>query len=289
MRADSYKIAVIAGDRRQVYLARILTMRGYRVTVCGLCENLHDERIQTATVLAEALKGADAVAAPVPFLRAGRITGIYEVPDMNMETLLEKMPKAAKLFAGNIPAGIKEYAEKKKFMVYDLMLDEFAAAANAVSAAEGAAAEAIARSPVNLSRSRCIVLGYGRCGKALVRLLKAFACHVLVSEKDPMKAAEASTLADGIINEKEIADGVADADFIFNTVPEIILTAEYLRHVKKRAWILDLASPPGGVDYQAAESMFVNAVLLPGLPGRYAPESSAEIFADFIESRIKAL
>ena len=46
MRADSYKIAVIGGDKRQMYLARILAEKGYEVAVYGLCERVHDERIR---------------------------------------------------------------------------------------------------------------------------------------------------------------------------------------------------------------------------------------------------
>ena len=286
MRADSYKIAVIGGDRRQVYLAQILAERGCRVTVCGLCESVRDERIRETAALKEALEGADAVAAPVPLLRDGRITGAYAAPNMNVETLFERMPGTAAFFAGNIPGDVRARAEERGAKVYDMMQDELTAVRNAVAAAEGAAAEAVMRSPVTLTKSRCLVLGYGRCGRALTHLLKAFVCRVLVLEKDSVKSAEACVLADGIVSVDALEDAAGDADFIFNTVPEMILTEKLLRRVKKRTWILDLASAPGGVDYGEAKRLSVNAVLLPGLPGRYAPYSSAEILADYIEERI---
>lgn len=286
LRADSYKIVVIGGDKRQVYLAQILAAKGYDVSVYGLCERVCDKRIQETAALKEALKEADAVAGPVPFLRSGKITGTYTVPDLNVEALLNGMSETAQLFAGNIPEDVKGRAKGKKLRVYDMMLDEMVAAANAVAAAEGAAAEAITRSPVNLTKSRCLVLGYGRCGSVLTRLLKSFSCTVSVFEKDRRRAAEASVLADGAVSSDELPDVVREADFLFNTVPEKILTEDLLRSVKKGAWILDLASAPGGVDYRAAEALSVNAVLLPGLPGRYAPFSSAQILADFMEKQL---
>ena len=286
MRADSYKIAVIGGDKRQVYLARILAKKGYEVAVYGLCERVHDERIREATSLKEALKEVDAAVGPVPFIRSGKITGTYEVPDMNVEMLLDELPDNAVFFAGNIPGEVRRYAEGKGLRACDMMIDELVAARNAVAAAEGAVAEAIARSPVNLTKSRCLVLGYGRCGRILMRLLKSFFCKVIVSEKDKTRAADAFVLADGIVSEAELTDAVGNVDFIFNTVPERILSEERLRHVGKNTWILDIASAPGGVDYGAAETLSVNAVLLPGLPGRYAPVSSAEILVDSIESQI---
>lgn len=287
MSADSYKIAVIGGDKRQVYLARILAEKGYEVAVYGLCERVHDERIREATSLKEALKEVDAAVGPVPFIRSGKITGTYEVPDMNVEMLFDELPENAVFFAGNIPGEVRRYAEGKGLRACDMMIDELVAARNAVATAEGAVAEAIARSPVNLTKSRCLVLGYGRCGRILMRLLKSFFCKVLVSEKDKTRAADAFVLADGIVSEAELTDVVGNVDFIFNTVPERILSEERLRHVGKNTWILDIASAPGGVDYGAAETLSVNAVLLPGLPGRYAPASSAEILADFIENQIR--
>ena len=235
----------------------------------------------------EALKEVDAAVGPVPFIRSGKITGTYEVPDMNVEMLFDELPENAVFFAGNIPGEVRNYAEGKGLRAYDMMIDELVAARNAVATAEGAVAEAITRSPVNLTKSRCLVLGYGRCGRILMRLLKSIFCKVLVSEKDKTRGADAFVLADGIVSEAELTDAVGNVDFIFNTVPERILTEERLRHVGKNTWILDIASAPGGVDYKAAEALSVNAILLPGLPGRYAPASSAEILADFIKSHIR--
>ena len=131
LRADSYKIAVIGGDKRQVYLARILAEKGYEVAVYGLCERVHDERIREATSLKEALKEVDAAVGPVPFIRSGKITGTYEVPDMNVEMLFDELPDNAVFFAGNIPGEVRRYAEGKGLRACDMMIDELVAARNA--------------------------------------------------------------------------------------------------------------------------------------------------------------
>lgn len=287
MRADSYKIAVIGGDKRQVYLARLLAKKGYEVTVYGLCERAHDERIQEAASLKEAMQEVDAAVGPVPFIRSGMITGTYEAPDINIETLFDNLPGNADFFAGNIPFEVRRYVQGKGIRAYDMMKDELVSARNALATSEGVVAEAITRSPANLTKSRCLVLGYGRCGSTLTRLLKSLLCRVLVFEKDKTRAADAFVLADGIVTETDLTDAIGNVDFIFNTVPERILPEERLRHVRENTWILDIASAPGGMDYRVAEDLSVNAVLLPGLPGRYAPASSAEILADFIESHIR--
>ena len=65
-------------------------------------------------------------------------------------------------------------------------------------------------------------------------------------------------------------------DIIFNTIPSMILNEERLRLLKREAIIIDLASKPGGVDFEKAKEFGVNARLELGLPGRVAPTTSAE-------------
>ena len=288
MIADTGKIVVAGGDMRQVFLAEILSSKGYQVAVCGLCGSVDDHRIRRAETLKEALEDAEVVAAPVPFFSAGKISGKYQTVDMDLETLLREMPENGILFGGNIPADVAKRFWDRGVTVYDVMRDEYVAVQNTAATAEGAIAEAIKRSPRNLSRSQCMVLGYGRCGSTLALLLRGFSCHLTVVEQDAARAAGASVLADRVLTEQGMAEKIGEAEFIFNTVPEKILNREALLRVKKSAWIFDLASSPGGADYPAASELSLNVIPLPGLPGKYSPATSAEILAEYIRSRLDA-
>ena len=62
---------------------------------------------------------------------------------------------------------------------------------------------------------------------------------------------------------------------IFSTPPSMVLDREMLGHVDQRALIIDLASPPYGVDLEAAAGLGLNAVRESGLPGRCYPFSAA--------------
>ena len=53
---------------------------------------------------------------------------------------------------------------------------------NAIATAEGAIMEAIKMQPINLHKSRCLVLGYGRCAKVLAAKLKGMDAQVTVPE-----------------------------------------------------------------------------------------------------------
>ena len=165
----------------------------------------------------------------------------------------------------------------------DYLKDESVAMKNTLAAAEGILAEAIIRSPRNLLGSTCLVLGYGRCGSTLVSYLKGISCHVLVYEKQEKEAARADIRVDQVIRPGELAMALQESDFIFNTIPAMVLPKALLGYVRRDALILDMASAPGGVDYEACKELGISAALLPGLPGKYAPASSAEILAEKIE------
>jgi dipicolinate synthase subunit A len=43
--------------------------------------------------------------------------------------------------------------------------------------------------------------------------------------------------------------------------------------------VIDIASAPGGVDFEAAKQLGIAAKLCPGLPGKYSPRSAGEAAA----------
>ncbi len=53
---------------------------------------------------------------------------------------------------------------------------------NAVATAEGAIAEAIKRSIINIHQSNCLVLGYGRCAQILAKIIH-FGCKCMCWRK----------------------------------------------------------------------------------------------------------
>ena len=54
--------------------------------------------------------------------------------------------------------------------------------------------------------------------------------------------------------------------------------------MKSTVTILDIASMPGGVDFEAARQLGVHAFLCPGLHGKYSPLSSARGIKETMET-----
>ena len=52
------------------------------------------------------------------------------------------------------------------------------------------------------------------------------------------------------------------------------------------ALIIDIASGKGGVDYQAAERLGINALHCLGLPGKYAGKISAKKLTEYVRNKL---
>lgn len=97
---------------------------------------------------------------PVPFTKDGKtIFSENSLPGLEIQTFTACLKNTHILFGGNIPSAVRERCDLLSIPSHDFMKMEDVAWKNAVATAEGAVAEAISLSPVNLYRSRCLVTG----------------------------------------------------------------------------------------------------------------------------------
>ena len=291
MITNIYDFGIIGGDLRQVYMAQILAEQGYRVCVYGLCKEISQdmqtnvksgEPVLCEKSMADAVQKSGIIIAPIPMTKNKKdLNNQAGKDDLGLNELAEELKEGQYFFAGCIPDGFRDKAADNG-VVCDFMKKEELAIYNSIATAEGAIAEAIQKSPLNLHRSECLVLGYGKCGKTLAAYLKGMFCRVTVCARRPDVRSEASILADEVISFDDIPDNLKQYSFIFNTIPNMIMDRSLLMSVKKQAIIIDIASAPGGVDFTAAKELGIPAWLCPGLPGKYAPESSARTMTDVL-------
>lgn len=283
----TFDFAVIGGDMRQVYLAMILAGHGYKICQYALCGSVPKNICTPAHTLQEAVAYASAVIAPIPMTKDKKnIHHSSTASKIPLPLLADYLSDGQYFFAGCIPEHFRDTLLAQNVHVHDLMEDESLAIYNTIATAEGAVSEALQKSSRNLHRSRCLILGYGRCGKTLTSLLKGMSCHTAVYARRPETRAEAAVVAEETADEGSLQTYLKESDFIFNTVPSLILDRKRLESTKKDCVIIDIASAPGGVDYPAALELGISAHLCPGLPGRCAPLSSAEAIRDAILKNI---
>lgn len=283
------KIVVLGGDARQFYLVELLHQLGFPVAVFGLDMKQFRSVIYEAGSMREALSFGNVVIGPTPFSPNG--TDIFsktETTKLAIEELCNHLNSQHTLFGGCISPELKEYCNTHNISHYDFMGIESIAISNSVATAEGAILEAIQRSPIVLHQNRCLILGFGKCAQVLAQKLKGLSAIVSVAARSGTALSLAAAYGYDAIKLSDISKYLCDYPFVFNTIPSLVLDASNLSYVPKDATIIDIASSPGGVNFDYCKQMHLNASLCLSLPGKYAPKTSARILADYLLTMINS-
>lgn len=285
MNPMTYDFAVIGGDLRQVYMAEDLTSRGFSVLLYGL-ENLCTKAyIEHAKSLAQAIDSSKVILTPIPFTKNGvHILSLDSKPDLTPEILCSHLKKGHRLYGGCFTDNIRDFCDSNQIYYNDFMVEEKVTLFNTIATAEGTIAEAIINSGGNLHGSNCLILGYGRCAKTLAEKLKGLCDHIDIAARSALSLSQAMTSSFGTIALSDLSDSISQYDYIFNTIPAMVLDRELLEQTKDEVVIIDIASAPGGVDFAAAKELTRNARLSLGLPGKYAPKASAAYLTQYLLS-----
>lgn len=276
--SSNNRFSFIGGDDRSFYMVELLQEQGYQTAVYGLQMIKPIEGVVIASTLKEALNYSDIIVCPVPFSRDKvHIFSTSTKEDMNIEYFVHSLRKDQKLFGGDINAQVVESLNYHNIPFYDFMQTEAVSIKNAVATAEGAIAEAIKISPINLHNHACLILGYGRCAKILADKLKGLNMHVTVGARNADQLAMADSYGYNTVELEKFPALISNFDFVFNSIPAMILDEAVLRKMKKSTLIIDIASNPGGTDFEKCNELGIAAYLCLGLPGKYAPLTSAEI------------
>lgn len=273
--------AIIGGDLRQIYMANELIKREFSVIVYGLNPELLSEKCIIAQSLNHALSHAKNIIGPIPFTKDKKnIVAQENKLDLTIENLKTDLTEFHTFFAGCIPNDVIDLCQEQNIAVYDFMKIEEIAIFNTIATTEGAIVEAITRHPSNLHKSKCLVLGYGKCAKTLTDKLMGLSADVTVCARSETARALAHSLGYDTITFHKLESCISDFEYVFNTVPSLVLGYEGLSNIKKESIIIDIASSPGGVDYEIAKKLGISAHLCLGLPGKYAPKASAEALVE---------
>ncbi len=188
--------------------------------------------------------------------------------------------KRKTLIAGNINKEILKNAESEDVKVIDLLKREELAVLNTISTAEGAIQIAMEETSRTIHGSNVLVMGFGRIGKILAKMLNGIGAKVYCEARKNEDFAWIKAYGYNLVPLKNLKNEISKFDIIINTIPSMILTREYLERVNKEALIIDVASMPGGVDNIVAKELGIRTILALSLPGKVAPITSAEFIKD---------
>lgn len=281
------EISIIGGDLRTVKLIKLLAQDKNKIKVWGFenCEELLDfekknDNLKIHNNLDEALQN-QIIIGPTPFTKDRKyICTQYTNQKLEIQTLANKI-RDKLLIGGSVPAEILEQIE-----TIDILKDERLVILNAISTVEGTIEIAIKETQKNLYNSNILIIGYGRIGKILVDRLTAFKANVYCSARGK-DITWIEAYGSKSIKYEELNKKIDMFDIIINTVPVLILNKKRLELLNKNTLLIDVASAPGGIDFEVARQLNIKTIWALGIPGKIAPISSAEYIKETIYNTIK--
>ncbi|MDR1617410.1 MAG: dipicolinate synthase subunit DpsA [Syntrophomonadaceae bacterium] len=278
------KIAVLGGDARELILIEQLLKMGAVPDVAGFPVNMTPTGAHCSSTVEGACENAEAVILPLSGTSThGHIKAVYYPGKLVLtETAIQKITSKAIVIVGSARPFLREWSEKFNFILLEINENDELAILNSVPTAEGAIQIAMEETEITISGSKCCVLGLGRVGMTLARLLKALGAEVAVISKEKSELARASEMGCRQSEFNDLIDLLGRADMVFNTIPALVLNEAVLRKARPEILIIDIASQPGGTDFEAAGALGIKAILAPGLPGKVAPVSAGKILAAIV-------
>ncbi|HIS68480.1 MAG TPA: dipicolinate synthase subunit DpsA [Candidatus Gallacutalibacter stercoravium] len=274
--------AVIGGDKRQAEMAKSIAADGYTVYAAGLEGLALSPAVQRAQAEKAALQ-AETVIFPLPASKDGKtVNAPYSAAEIPLSDALAEALRGKMVFCGMKERLRQAGGAWRAMPLHDYFAREEFAVHNAVPTGEGALEIAMREYPGTISGARCLVTGYGRIGKALSAMLGALHANVTVSARKPGDLAWIQAAGFRAVETGSLAQQGETYDIIFNTIPAMIFDAHTLAKTAEGALVIDLASAPGGVDFEAARRLGIPAVQALSLPGKVAPRTAGEIIKNIV-------
>lgn len=251
-------ICICGNDNRLDYAAQKFYNMGYDV-----CRNLSDGDENSIIVL------------PPP------------VSDKALGEIIPKLCSGQSVYGGAISNRFRHECEKKNVKCIDYLKMEEVTKKNAKLTAKGIIKEAESIKFID-GETKCLVCGFGYCGKAIAAKLKEYTERIAVMVRRKELKTEIEKKGFEYLNMYSDKLDLSEFDYIFNTVPALILTGERLKGVTEGI-ILDIASAPGGTDFSYCRNNNIKAVLSLGIPGKVYPQKAGEIIAEAIISDLNLI
>lgn len=277
--------AIIGGDKRQLYCARAMADNGYDVILGGFDDVISMRGVRLMSPF-EAAQSAEVIILPLPSVDANG-----NVPARFSKTSIELSSLCPYLSGKRVFCSMKEKVLKVAPCLNPQLLSDYYARedfvlSNAYVTAEGAVKIALEKYEGTINGAKVLVCGFGRIGKALVHILSSFSPKLCVSARKSEDLAAIRMLGAKAVRTDELLEEES-FDIIFSTVPALVFTPEILAKISSQAILIDLASAPGSVDFEAADRLNIDYVHALSLPGKSSPKTAGEIIKDTVYNILK--
>ncbi len=249
----NYPVYIYGNDKRQIFLGKLLKKNGFNVINVSECKN-------DSSDISYRANEPEIIIVPIA------------APKDIFDEIIPFIHKNCFIIGGLLPSYLTDICIAEGASFFDYIKLPQLAILNAVATAEGAICEAIRYSDINIQGSRCLVIGYGKCGSVIASKLHALKADTYVLTNNDYDKSRIT--ANGL---KLHENDFSIYDHIFNTAPSPVITPQIIDSLCDDCTIIDIASSPGGTDFDYCKKKNIKAKLCLGLPAEYSPKTSAEI------------
>ncbi|MCM3586597.1 dipicolinate synthase subunit DpsA [Mesobacillus maritimus] len=279
------KILIIGGDVRQLEVAKLLFAKGKDITLVGFEQHPEHTIINEKISLQEIeFHTMDAILVPVSGIdQQGKIKAPFAEQELALtHDQVNKTPKHCVIYTGVQTSYLQDLVAKTERKLVPLFERDDVAILNSIPTAEGTLQLAMEQTDFMIHGSKVMVLGYGRVGKTLARVFAGVGAHVYVSARKEADFARISEIGLTPCHLNNLEQDLSDVDICINTIPHMVLTSSVLANLPRHALVIDVASKPGGTDFEFAKQHGINTVWALGLPGKVAPKSAGQIIGNVL-------
>lgn len=263
-------LAIVGGDQREQEIARCAAATGAVVRGFGFPWPERGitgvARVRSA---AEATAGATIALFPIAGIKDGCLyaPGLASPPRIDDE-LIGGMTPDGHIFAGTADHTLRHLAEKYSLSLHAYEHDAEAKLMRAPSIVEGVLATLIANTAIAIHGSTIAVLGQGALGTHLALTLHKLGARVHAVARDPVQRARVSLHGVTACDFDGLLTLAPNLDILISSVPSRIVDLDLMRQLRSGTLVVDLASPPGSVDLEAAKTLPIKAIWARGLGAR---------------------
>ncbi len=277
----TYRFSIIGGDMRNVKLSDLLSEDGHEVHTFALDNT--GKISQRCSDLREAFALSDIAVGPMPFTSGD---GTYlnapfhpeKIEIAKIADVIRESGFGGLLIGGRVPLALSGVGAVSA----DLLQRDDLAVLNSVPTAEGALQIAMEELPYTIRGLRTVVCGMGRVGSTLARLMQRVGADVTVAARSSRDFAICEAEGLKSCTYSHLRRILPEALLVYNTVPALIFGRELLDCMNQEALLIDLASMPGGTDFEYAAKRRIRTIHALSLPGKVAPAGAAQIIQKVI-------
>lgn len=270
---------------RQTYLAEMLSKK-YKVYALGFDKNIIKcDSITLFENIAQCNIRVDCIIMPLPCSTDGIfLNAPFCRKSIPIESLTTIATEDCTIFGGGISKDIDEMFTSRGLQVFDFTKREEFNVYNAIATSEGAIQITLEELPETISGQKVLILGFGRISKVLANTLKNMGALVTISARKYSDLAWAEVYGYNSLHISKLESSLPCYNIVYNTVPTMILDAYRLNLLNKDCLIIDLASRPGGVDFQYCNDKNLKVIWALSLPGKTSPVSAGRYIGIAVEN-----